>query len=94
MNVDEAGRHDQAGGVNHLDGGRLRQQAGRGNPSVFDGHVTAPPGSAGAVNEGAACDEDVVTGRLGAARRAEEPQARDRDEGRAARTQAVHALEV
>jgi hypothetical protein len=42
--VDEPGRHDKAGRVDHVSGGRLREHADGCNPSIHDSHIAATGG--------------------------------------------------
>jgi hypothetical protein len=58
--VDEAGRHDLAGGVDHPVGDALRPPADLGDAAVLDPHVTLAPRHPGAVDDGPTRDVDVV----------------------------------
>jgi hypothetical protein len=62
MRVDEAGRNDAAGGVDRLLRGVSRELADGGNASVRDADVGIEAGRLGAVDDGAAADEQVVVG--------------------------------
>jgi hypothetical protein len=58
--VDEAGRDDQPGRVDHLAGFRVLEPADGGDPAVAHADVGEEPGRAGAVDHASAADDDVV----------------------------------
>ena len=61
VHVDPAGRHQQAVGVD-LAPGRALLAADRGDPAVRDRHVAGEARLAGAIDDGAAANDDVVHG--------------------------------
>lgn len=64
VHVDEAGRHDAAGGVEHRRGGGAGELSDRRDASAADAHVGPLPRPAGAVDDRAAAHQHVECGRL------------------------------
>ena len=62
VGVDEAGRDDQAAGVDVAAGGLACQRAHGGDGVAADGHVGRPARGAAAVDDGAALDQEVEHG--------------------------------
>ena len=73
VDVDEAGRHDEAGAVDHHDAALRLHIAGRDNAIALDAHVRAPERAAAAVGEIGADDRPPAASvlRHGARRRRE-----------------------
>ena len=69
MQVNEAGRGDQAGGINHLFGGGFGQGAGwqsdGSDLAVLDCDNARKPGATSPVKDAGIPDQDVIAGRLG-----------------------------
>ena len=66
VNVDEAGRHDQAAHVDHARRGLGDERGDAGDGVALDGDVGSIPWAAGAVDDPAVSEHQIVGGRLGA----------------------------
>ena len=60
LDVDEAGRHREALGVDHLGGLTVEVRSDSGDAAVTDGEIARLALGAGAVEQQAAADQDVV----------------------------------
>ena len=60
MDVDEAGRHELAGGVHAPVGDRVAERSDGGNPAAGNRDVGGHRRSTGAVEDASAGDQDVV----------------------------------
>ncbi len=86
VDVDEAWRDDEPGGIDGLACVALRDYTDSGNATVLHGHIGAARSRAGAIHDLAACDHEVVPrlslrGRPGG----ERPDEKNRGEDRVAR---------
>ncbi len=63
MDVDETGRHVLAGGVDGRRGPGIAQSSNRGDASVLHRDIRGEPRIAGAVEDAAVADEQIVGGR-------------------------------